>query len=246
MRSTRPSSCAVTCTAATELLAKLATIGKLLNRSDRVRAVAPCAAPAKPSGARLIAIGASTGGPLALVTVLRALPSDLAATTVIIQHVDAQFAAGLGEWLEQESGKRVRLVKSGWTAGGSDIFLAGTNDHLILRPDRSLAYVPEPVDYPYRPSVDVFFGSVVAHWPGPAVGVLLTGMGRDGAEGLLAMRRAGWPTIAQDRETSVVYGMPKAAADIGAAAEVLPIDAVAPAIVSALHSKQRSGRHSRV
>jgi two-component system response regulator WspF len=227
-----------------ELLAKLETIGKLLNRPVAPRPVVRAAVPDESTSAPLVAIGASTGGPLALVTVLRALPLDLVATAVIIQHVDVQFAAGLGEWLEQESGKQVRLVKSGATVGGPDVFLAGTNDHLVLRPDKSLGYVADPVDYPYRPSVDVFFNSVTAHWSGPAVGVLLTGMGRDGAEGLLAMRRAGWATIAQDSETSVVYGMPKAAADIGAAAEVLPIDAIAPAIVRALNSKHRSRRQS--
>ena len=227
-----------------ELLAKLATIGKLLNRSVAPRPLVLSAVPEASTAVPLIAIGASTGGPLALVTLLRALPPDLVATTVIIQHVDVQFAAGLAEWLEHESGRQVRLATAATAVGGSDIFLAGTNDHLVLRPDGSLVYRAEPVDYPYRPSVDVFFHSVVAHWTGPAVGVLLTGMGRDGAEGLLAMRRAGWPTIAQDRESSVVYGMPKAAADIGAAAEVLSIDAIAPALVSALKSKHRSRRHS--
>jgi chemotaxis response regulator CheB len=226
-----------------ELLAKLATIGKLLHRSPGPRPVVRTAVPSETKSAPLIAVGASTGGPLALVTLLRALPPDLAATIVIIQHVDAHFAAGLAEWLQQESGKQVRLATSGVTVGGHDIFVAGTNDHLVLRPDNSLVYVAEPVDYPYRPSVDVFFNSVAAHWSGRAVGVLLTGMGRDGAEGLLAMRRAGWPTIAQDRETSVVYGMPKAAVDIGAAAEVVSISAVAPAVVSALQSPHSLRRH---
>ena len=80
------------------------------------------------------------------------------------------------------------------------------------------------MDYSYRPSVDVFFHTVAAWWPVTAVGVLLTGMGADGAKGLLAMRRAGWHTIAQDQATSIVYGMPKAAAKIDAAAEILPLD----------------------
>lgn len=225
-----------------ELLAKLATIGKLLNRSGASRPVVRAPAPAE-APSPLIAIGASTGGPLALVAVLRALPAELAATTVIIQHVDVQFAVGLREWLEQESGKPVRLVTPGAAVGGSDILLAATNDHLIMRADRTLAYVLEPADYPYRPSVDVFFSSLATHWPGRAVGVLLTGMGRDGAEGLLAMRRAGWPTIAQDRESSVVYGMPKAAAEMGAAAEVLPLAAIAPAILAALDSSHKMRRH---
>jgi chemotaxis response regulator CheB len=225
-----------------ELLAKLTTIGKLLNRSTGARPVVRPAVPSAPTAAPLIAIGASTGGPLALVTILRALPPDLAAATVIIQHVDAQFAAGLSEWLQQESGKPVRLAAAGDAVSGPDILLAGTNDHLVLRADKSVGYIAEPADYPYRPSVDVFFSSVAAHWSGRAVGVLLTGMGRDGAEGLLAMRRAGWVTIAQDRESSVVYGMPKAAVDLGAASQVLSIAAMAPAIVNALQSPQSSRR----
>ena len=227
-----------------ELLAKLETIGKLLNRRTGPGAVVRGPAPREPAAAAKLAIGASTGGPRAVATVLRALPADLGATTVIIQHVDAQFAGGLGDWLMRESGKTVRMVESGAMAGGPDVLLAGTNDHLVLRPDRTLAYEHEPADYPYRPSVDVFFASVAAHWRGPAVGVLLTGMGRDGADGLLAMRRAGWTTIAQDRETSVVYGMPKAAVDAGAAVQVLPIDAISAAIVSALHVANATRRSS--
>jgi len=219
-----------------ELLAKLERIGKLLDRRTGPGVVAGAPAPHEPGPAALLAIGASTGGPRALATVLRALPADLGATTIVIQHVDAQFSAGLRDWLTHESGKTVRLAAEGAAVGGPEVFLAGTNDHLVLRPDHSLAYVREPADYPYRPSVDILFGSVAAHWRGTAVGVLLTGMGRDGAEGLLAMRRAGWTTIAQDRDTSVVYGMPKAAAEIGAALRVLPLDAVAPAIVGALHA----------
>jgi two-component system response regulator WspF len=109
--------------------------------------------------------------------------------------------------------------------------LAGTNDHLVLTANLTLSYTPEPHDYPYRPSVDVFCKSVARYWPGKAVGVLLTGMGKDGAEGLLALRRAGWYTIAQDQASSVVYGMPKAAAELGAAVEVLPLAAIAPALV---------------
>jgi len=86
---------------------------------------------------------------------------------------------------------------------------------------------PEPADYPYHPSVNAFFESVAKHWTGRATGVLLTGMGRDGADGLLAMRQRGFQTFAQDENTSAVYGMPKAAAEIGAACEVLALPAIA-------------------
>jgi chemotaxis response regulator CheB len=102
--------------------------------------------------------------------------------------------------------------------------MAKTNDHLVLDARHRLGYSATPLDYPYRPSVDVFFNCVAKHWRKPAIGVLLTGMGRDGAHGLLAMRQAGKLTIAQDQASSAVYGMPRAAAELGAAELVLPLD----------------------
>src|SRR5262249_24445789 len=103
----------------------------------------------------------------------------------------------------------------------------GSNDHLVMTPERTLHYAAEPVDYPYRPSVDALFQSLAAHWPGPGAAALLTGIGRDGAEGLLRLKRKGWLTIAQDEATSVVYGMPRAACLLGAATEVLALHAIA-------------------
>jgi two-component system response regulator WspF len=107
------------------------------------------------------------------------------------------------------------------------VLVAGTDDHLVLRPDGTLGYSPEPRDNPFRPSVDVLFESLARHGRRPSVAVLLTGIGRDGAQGLLQLRRAGWHTIAQDEHTSVVYGMPQAARELGAAAEILPVHEIA-------------------
>jgi chemotaxis response regulator CheB len=224
-----------------ELLAKLATIGRLLQKSTGRSAVEPRPTSAGRAGAAFLAIGASTGGPAALAAVLSALPRGGGFATAIVQHVDAQFAPGLRRWLERESGHPVLIAEPGARPEAGGVVLAATNDHLVLRADGTFGYVIEPADYPYRPSVDVFFSSVVAHWRGTAVGVLLTGMGRDGAEGLLAMRRAGWVTIAQDKDSSVVYGMPKAAAEIGAASQVLPLGLIAPAVAAAvgLHPSPR-------
>jgi chemotaxis response regulator CheB len=109
--------------------------------------------------------------------------------------------------------------------------LAGTDDHLIFKSKDRLGYTAEPREHAYRPSVDVFFESLSAHWAGNAVGVLLTGMGRDGAKGLKNMRSKGYYTIAQDEATSAVYGMPKAAALLGAAVDVLPLDRIAARLV---------------
>ncbi|MEN6602285.1 MAG: chemotaxis protein CheB, partial [Bryobacteraceae bacterium] len=111
------------------------------------------------------------------------------------------------------------------------VYVAGTSDHLVIGADQSFHYTREPEDYPYRPSVDEFFYSLGQFWPEPGVACLLTGMGRDGAEGLLGLRKAGWWTLAQDEATSVVYGMPRAAVELGAAAETLSINQIPAAIL---------------
>jgi two-component system response regulator WspF len=174
----------------------------------------------------LIAIGASTGGPEALAQVLTGLPATLRAAVVIVQHVNAEFAAGLAEWLSMRSKFPTSTVSQGIEPKMNNAVIAATDDHLIMTPRRTLMYTPAPKRMNFRPSVDVFFESVVDHWPTPCAVVLLTGMGSDGARGLLAMRNAGWHTIAQDEATSVVYGMPRAAALMKAATEVLPLSAI--------------------
>ena len=207
------------------VLAKIATIGKLTGKS--VQRHSKSRFHPKSQVPLLLAIGSSTGGPQALATLLSGLPKNFSAAVVIIQHVDAQFASGLAEWLSNQSPLPVKLAIAGEQIQAGKVLIAGTNDHLVLQPSLALKYTQEPRDYPYRPSVDVFFKSVAQHWPGKGVGVLLTGMGRDGGKGLLALRSVGWHTIAQDQASSVVYGMPKAAADVGAAVEILPIHAIA-------------------
>jgi len=179
----------------------------------------------------LIVIGASTGGPKALADILSRMPADLAAGIVIAQHVDGEFSGGMARWLDEQSPLSIRLAEEGAYPSRGTALLAGKNDHLVLTPNLNLAYTREPVATPFRPSVDELFKSVAAHWPSMGIAVLLTGMGRDGAEGMKMLHRVGWHTIAQDEATSVVYGMPKAARDLGAASEILPIDRIAPAIL---------------
>lgn len=181
---------------------------------------------------RLVAIGASAGGPVAVAHILRSLPKAFPAAIVIIQHVDERFAAGMAQWLSRESPLPVRVASEGERPTAGVALLAQTNDHLIFKAPNRLGYTPEPRDQPYRPSVDVFFHSATQLWAGEAVGVLLTGMGRDGARGLHAMRHKGHYTIAQDEASSAVYGMPKAAATLGAAVDVLPLQAIAPRLIS--------------
>jgi two-component system, chemotaxis family, response regulator WspF len=180
---------------------------------------------------RLIAIGASAGGPAALVKLLASIPKDFPAAIVIVQHVDEQFAAGMADWLNRDSILPVRIAAEGDQLVPGVVLLAATNDHLLLKAKDRLGYAFEPSECVYRPSIDVFFDSICAWWSGEAVGVLLTGMGRDGAKGLKALRNKGHYTIAQDQATSAVYGMPKAAMALGAAVDVLPIERIAPRLI---------------
>ena len=217
------------------LLKKIEMIGKLKRQSS----LSPLRRSSRPALSNsvppLIVIGSSTGGPKALAEVLSSLPSELGAGVVIAQHVDREFSGGLADWLNAQTDLNVRLASEGCRPALATVFLAGSNDHLILTPDLTLLYTMEPDNIPFRPSVDVFFKSVAKLWPSKGVGVLLTGMGRDGAEGLAALRRVGWYTIAQDETTSVIYGMPKAAKELGAAADILPIGDVGPAILRFLN-----------
>ena len=178
----------------------------------------------------MVVIGSSTGGPKALAGILSRMPEKLGACVIVVQHVDAQFADGLVSWLGCQTRLKVELAKEGMHPEIDKIYIAGTDDHLVLESDFVFHYTEEPKEYPYRPSVDTFFFSV-KHWPVKGVAVLLTGMGRDGAKGLLELRKAGWHTIAQNEKTSAVYGMPKAAVELGAAIQVLPVEKIADAII---------------
>jgi two-component system response regulator WspF len=214
-----------------ELLDKIAIIKRLLYRPGEFGedVAAPPVAPGLLPN--LVAIGSSTGGPKALADILSHLPAAFDAAIVVVQHVNTQFARDLAEWLGGQTPLTVRLAEGGDSLERGTVFLAASDNHLRLTPRHTLTYTAEPRDCPYRPSVDAFFESAKTCWPRKAVAVLLTGMGRDGAAGLLELRRAGWHTIAQDEKTSVIYGMPKAAAALGAAVEILPLDKIAARLV---------------
>lgn len=179
----------------------------------------------------LIAIGASAGGPATLAQLLSELPANFGGSIVMVQHVDAAFSEGMARWLNDQSPMTVRLAREGERPCPGTALLAGTNDHIKLQADGSLRYSAEPLEFLYRPSIDVFFDSVIEHCLGVAVGVLLTGMGCDGAEGLKRMRMRGYHTIAQDQDSCAVYGMPKAAAAINAAVQILPVSDIAKAML---------------
>ena len=198
-----------------------------------VPAAAPVAQRGATHGVPIVAIGASTGGPRAVADVIRALPRPFPAALLVVQHVSQSFVQGYAEWLAAETGARVMLARAGHAPQPGEVLVAAEDRHLVVGGDGRLAYRDEPALHPaiqlHRPAVDELFASL-ASGGRQGVAVLLTGMGRDGAEGLLRLRRAGWHTIAQDQATSIVWGMPGAAAELGAACEVLPVSAIAGAI----------------
>jgi len=185
----------------------------------------------------MVAIGSSTGGPMALAEVLKAVPNPVPWPMVLVQHVDVQFAPGLASWLSSETGQSVRTVMPGETLRAGRIALAATNDHLLLDSSARLVYSQNPKEAIFRPSVDVFFESLSAPSVARGVAVVLTGMGRDGAIGMGRLRKAGWHTIAQDKASSVVWGMPGACVEKDAAVEVLGANDIGRAIVIAMSRK---------
>ena len=187
----------------------------------------------------LVLLGASTGGPQALVAVVSTLPADFPAAVLISLHIGADFALGVVQQLALSCALPVRAVNDGDHPTAGTVHVAVTDDHMELAADRCLRYTAKPRNSPFRPSVDVLFSSAAGHSPSLGVAALLTGMGNDGAAGLLRLRAAGWHTIAQDEATSVVYGMPRAAVENRAAVEVLPLPHIGASIVTKILSKRR-------
>jgi two-component system response regulator WspF len=204
------------------LLQKITTVGKLTGVTK-----GPLS---KTINAPLVVFGASTGGPQALSAILSNLSANFPSPIVIIQHIDQQFSLSLAQWLNQQTPLKVRTARQGDRLFVGEVLVAATNDHLFLTKDRTLCYTNNPVSHSYRPSVDVFFESLAKNWGKPGIAVLLTGMGKDGAQGLKLLRLTGWHTIAQNQSTSAVFGMPKAAIELNAASEILPLEQIATSI----------------
>jgi two-component system, chemotaxis family, protein-glutamate methylesterase/glutaminase len=184
------------------------------------------------SNFQLVAIGISTGGPPALQTLLSALPSSFPLPIVIVQHISKGFVASLAEWLSKTTPFACKVISMGEVLTMGQVYLAADNYHLTIQSNKQPWFNDEkPVDG-LRPSVNMLFESVAKNFGANAIGVLMTGMGHDGAKGLLSMRRAGAYTIAQDEASSVIFGMPKEAIDLGAANEVLALEHIAPRLLS--------------
>lgn len=191
------------------------------------------AAAGETSEGLIIAIGASTGGPKALLQLLRGLAAAPQAQILIVQHIAKGFAAGLAAWLDRESPFRVRLAQAGDRPQPGLALVAPPNLHMQLQGGRIVLSDAAPRNA-CRPSVDALFESLAAAAAPQVVGVLLTGMGRDGAAGLLALHRAGAQTIVQDQQSSVIFGMPKAAIALGAAQQTLALEQIPAALLRLL------------
>jgi two-component system chemotaxis response regulator CheB len=184
----------------------------------------------------VVAIAASTGGPSALATVLSGL-TGLAAPVLVVQHLHPDFTTGLLEWMQRVSGLPVETATAGAVARPGRVYLAPGGLHLRLRSDYRLELDDSPLTI-HRPSADQLFESLAQHGSA-ATGVLLTGMGEDGARGLLAIRRGGGQTLAQDKATCAVFGMPQAAQRLGAVDDLLALDDLAAAILRAVSGLHR-------
>jgi two-component system chemotaxis response regulator CheB len=186
----------------------------------------------------LIALGASTGGPSALVSVLRELPKARGLTLLIVLHIDEPFGSAFAEWLSEQTPHAVTFARGGepLETDAPRALMAPPGRHLVVQGSR-LALNDAVPRHSCRPSIDTLFESLAQHAAPVSAAALLTGMGRDGALGLLALREAGGLTIAQDEESSIVYGMPREAALLGAASRVLPLQEIGRALAEALRAR---------
>ncbi len=180
----------------------------------------------------ILAIGASTGGPQAIVEVLRSLPVGASTPVVVLLHIDEPFGTSFAEWLDGQTAHRVAYALAGQAvvATAGMVTMAPPGRHLIVK-HGTFELTLDPPRHSCRPSIDVLFESIAREYGPRATACLLTGMGRDGAQGLLEIRRAGGFTIAQDELTSIVYGMPREAALLDAADRILPLSEIGSAMI---------------
>jgi len=207
---------------------------KVIHHFRRRRPVVAPVVPPLPGAPRdILAIGASTGGPKAVMRLMQEIPRDSKAKVLIVQHIARGFAPGFAEWLDRESPLKVRVARDGDPLEAGVALVAPNNVHMEIQGGRVVLADTPPVNC-CRPSVDVLFRSLASGLLAPSVvAVLLTGMGRDGADGMAELKTRGSYTIAQDESTSAVFGMPKAAIALGAVDQTLPLPAI-PAVLAQL------------
>lgn len=204
-----------------ETLKLMAEVKVVRRWPRRPRPVPPLHPPAVARALRLVAIGASTGGPAALAEILSQLPGDLPVPILVVQHIAAGFTRGLVDWLGQSTSLAVKIAEAGEHIRAGTVYFAPEKNQMGVSADGRIRLTSEPSEDGFCPAVSHLFASVAVSYGAVALGVLLSGMGRDGAAGLLALRRAGGVTLAQSEDTSVVFGMPAEAARLGAVQQLL-------------------------
>lgn len=187
----------------------------------------------------VIALGASTGGPAALCEVLKALPANYPLPIVAVQHIAPGFLAGMVEWMNQTLKIKVKVATAGETVRPGYLYIAPEGKHMGLQKTGNILLSDTPPLKGHRPAVSYLFESLVGEFGAKALGIILTGMGQDGAAELLKLKESGATTIAQDKETSVVHGMPGEAIRLGGAVHVLSLEAIAEVLLYIGRSKGR-------
>lgn len=172
---------------------------------------------------QVVGIAASTGGPPALANVLRPLPANFPIPILLVQHIPPGFSAGLADWLNGETALNVKLAIEGEKAVPGYAYLPADDRHLQVGPDLRLHLSEMPARFGLRPSADITFESMAKSFPGQTLAVILTGMGRDGSQGMKELNAVGGYNLAQDEATSVIFGMPKSAIELGVVNKVLPL-----------------------
>lgn len=220
------------------MLARIRVIPHIRGRHSLHQKIQPAAAVPPSEGYQIVGIGCSTGGPLALKVLLSALDPSFPLPIVIVQHITNGFLEGLADWLQAECKRRIEVAKSYLLMEPGVTYMI-PNGSQPLFPSRQVLQLDErmPDDGGFKPSANTLLHQVALTYGPAALGVLLTGMGGDGAKGLLDIKKAGGITIAQDQSTSIVYGMPKVAVDLGAAFHILPIGDIAPLLQSLVSGK---------
>ncbi|BAI90949.1 chemotaxis-specific protein-glutamate methyltransferase CheB [Arthrospira platensis] len=189
---------------------------------------------------RVVVIGASTGGPQALHTVLTQFSPKLPVPIICVQHISEGFLRGLVNWLDCQCSISVKIAQAGDLPERGNVYFAPEGKHLEIDRNGRFLYSSNPALGGHRPSITVTMKSVANFYGSHTLGVLLTGMGRDGADGMLEIAQWGGITIAQNEESCVVFGMPREAIALGAASHILPVEAIAPLILNMINSTIKS------
>lgn len=226
--------------AATDLRAKVRLLSRVqvithprANLLDRIHEIQSGAAgrPLSRQGGKIVAIGSSTGGPQALQMILAGLPADLGAGVVVVQHIARGFTDGLVEWLDHNCRLSVCKAEDGQRIEQGKVYIAPDGIHMQVAGGGVIKLVDRQLPGPHKPSIDFLMDSVAETYGEWAVGVILTGMGRDGALGIKQMHDRGGRTIAQDKDSSVIFSMAKEAIRLGAVDQVLPLAGISEAIL---------------